>query len=104
MKVLAVGRPREGTAAPQIAAHARDEMAALWRLYRAGVVREAYSPGGPCAVLVLEVPDRASGLAAVAGLPLAGAGLIEFELTELHPFGAFEVLFGEPAREKERSS
>jgi hypothetical protein len=30
--------------------------------------------------------------AALAGLPLAAGGVIDFELMELYPLGAFEVL------------
>jgi hypothetical protein len=72
-------------------------MRALWQLYREGVVREMYSPGRPGAVLVLETADRQQAENAVAGLPLAMSGVIDFEVIELLPFGAFEVLFaGQP--------
>jgi hypothetical protein len=60
----------------QIARHAREEMRALWQLYRDGVVREMYSPGRPGAVLVLEAVARKEAETALAGLPLAAAGLI----------------------------
>jgi hypothetical protein len=93
MKLLAIGRPRSAADGPEIGRHAREEMAALWQLYRSGVVREMYSPGRPGAVLVLEVPGPAEAEAAVGRLPLAAAGLIVFEVVELRPFGAFEVLF-----------
>jgi hypothetical protein len=46
MKLLAIGRLREGADARDIAGLARAEMRSLWQLYRDGVVREAYSPGG----------------------------------------------------------
>jgi len=42
---------------------------------------------------VPEVPDRREAEAAVAGPPLAAAGVIQFELIELHPFNALAVLF-----------
>jgi hypothetical protein len=97
MKLLAIGRPRAGTDTSQIARRARDEMRALWQLYREGVVREMYSPGRPGAVLVLETADRQQAENAVVGLPLAMSGVIDFEVIELLPFGAFEVLFaGQP--------
>jgi hypothetical protein len=99
MKMLAIGRLRDGADAHEIARYAREEMSALWRLYREEVVREMYSPGRPGAVLVLEAASRQEAGAALAGLPLVAAGLIVFEVIELHPFGAFEVLFagGQPA-------
>ena len=97
MKLLAIGRPREGAGAPDIARLARAEMRALWQLYRDGVVREMYSPGRPGAVLLLETAARQDAEAALAGLPLAAAGIIDFELIELRPFSAFEVLFADRA-------
>jgi len=69
MKLLAIGRPREGADVHEIGRYAREEMAALWQLYRDGAVREMHSPG-----------------------------LIVLELIELHPFSAFEVLFADRAR------
>ncbi len=45
MKLLAIGRPREQPdMQARIAQLAVAEMRALWELYRAGVVREMYSP------------------------------------------------------------
>lgn len=98
MRLLAIGRPRDGADVHQIARYAREEMRALWQLYRDGVVREMYSPGRPGAVLVLETVARKGAEAALAGLPLAAGGLIGFELIELYPFSAFEVLFADQQR------
>jgi hypothetical protein len=98
MKLLAIGRPRQGADLHEIGRHAWEEMAALWRLYWDGAVREMYSPGRPGAVLVLEPGSPQDAEAAVAGLPLAAAGLIVFEFIGLHPFSAFEVLFADQAR------
>jgi hypothetical protein len=93
MKLAAIGRPRGGADAHEMGRYAHQEMAALWQLYRDGVVREMYSPGRPGAVLVLEAAGSHEAEAAVAGLPLAAAGLIVFEVIELHPFSALQVLF-----------
>jgi len=98
MRVLAIGRPRDGAGPDDIARYAREEMRALWQLYRDGVVREMYSPGRPGAVLVLETVARQEAEAALACLPLVTGGLIGFELIELHPFSAFEVLFADQPR------
>jgi len=95
MKLLAIGRPGDGASSDKIGGHAREEMRALWELYRDGRVREMYSPGRLGAVLVLETADRGEAENALAALPLVAAGLIVFELVELHPFGAFEVLFAD---------
>jgi hypothetical protein len=98
MRLLAIGRPRDGAGPDDIARQAREEMRALWQLYRDGVVRDMYSPGRPGAVLVLETVTRKEAETALAGLPLAACGLISFELIELHPFSAFEVLFADQPR------
>jgi hypothetical protein len=98
MKLLAIGRPREGAELREIAGLARDEMRVLWQLYHDGVVREMYSPGRPGAVLVLETAARPEAEAALASLPLAAGGIIDFELIELRPFSAFEVLFADQPR------
>jgi hypothetical protein len=93
MKLLAIGHPRPGADAGQVARHPRGEMRALWRLYRGGVVREMHSPGRPGAVLVTETASRGEAEAALAALPLAADRVIDCELIELRPFSAFEVLF-----------
>ena len=73
-------------------------MHSLWQLYRDGVVREMYSPGGPGAVLVLEVATMQDAATAVAGLPLVAHDVIDFEFFEPRPFSAFEVLWAERER------
>jgi hypothetical protein len=93
VKLLAVGRLRDGADVHEIGRYARQEMAALWQLYRDGVVREMYSPGRPGAVLVVEAAGPHQAEAAVAGLPLAAAGVIVFEVIELRPFSTLQVLF-----------
>jgi hypothetical protein len=93
MKLLAIGRPRPGADTGQIARHARGEMRALWRLYRGGVVREMYWPGRPGGGPGHGDGEPGEAEAALAALPLAAHGVIGFELIELHPFSAFEVLF-----------
>ena len=54
----------------------------------------AFRPRPPA----LEAPARKDAEAALAGLPLAAGGVIVFEFIELHPFGAFEVLFADRLR------
>lgn len=81
-------RPRPGVDREQIAPHAVGEMAALRSLKAAGTLVEAYSPGGPGAVLIFD-GERSAVEAAVASLPLVDACLIDAELVELHPFAGF---------------
>jgi hypothetical protein len=94
MKLLAIMRPPPQTdVRAAIAQRAADELRALWHLYRDGVVREMYSPGGPGAVLVLETDSIASARSALEQLPLRADGVMTLDLIELHPFAAVEMLF-----------
>lgn len=84
MKTLVICRPRPGVTLTDIAGHRAAEMAALRQLKAEGTLAEAYSPGGPGAVLIF-----AAGLEAVEGvvyaLPLVIAKLIDTEIIELQP-------------------
>jgi hypothetical protein len=94
VKLLAIMRPREGVdVAREVADHARAELRALWNLYREGLVREMYSPGGPGAVLVLEAGSITEAERALSELPLLAQRIMSLELIELRPFGAIEMLF-----------
>ena len=95
MKVLAILRPPDGADVhTAIAAHAAQEMGALWRLYRADAVREMYSPGHPGAILILEADSLAAARSTLAQLPLLTHNVMTLELIELHPFAALQTLFG----------
>ncbi len=92
MKVLDICRPRAGVdPRTDIAPRAAEEMDALrdvrGRRTAAGGLLARRTPGGPGAILIFdgerEEVDRALGR-----LPLLRDGLIEAELTELHPFAA----------------
>jgi hypothetical protein len=76
-----------------LARRAGEELAALWQLYRDGVVREIYSPGGPGAVLILECESASAAAALLQALPLVANGIVTVELIELHPFQALAMLF-----------
>jgi hypothetical protein len=84
MKALIICRPRPGIGRAEIAPHATAEMAALEQLRIDGALLEAYSPGGPGAVLIVD--DRASVDRVLRSLPLVREGLVEAEVIELHPF------------------
>ena len=71
----------------------REELRALWQLYRDGVVREMYSPGGPGAVLILECESVQGATELLLALPLVASHTVTVELIELQPFRALEMLF-----------
>ena len=88
MKILVICRPREGVdPRTEVAPRAADEMTALRRLRDDGVLLEAYSPGGPGAILIFE-GARDEIERALQTLPLVRARVISTELIELHPFAA----------------
>ncbi|HEX9357910.1 MAG TPA: hypothetical protein VF933_29350 [Streptosporangiaceae bacterium] len=84
MKTLVICRPRSGVTVTDIAGHRAGEMAALRQLRAEGTLAEAYSPGGPGAVLIFDAGKEAiEGV--VSALPLVIAKLIDTEIIELQP-------------------
>lgn len=67
-----------------IAAHRAAEMAALRQLKAEGTLAEAYSPGGPGAVLIFDA-DKGAVEGVVSALPLVLAKLIDTEIMALQP-------------------
>jgi len=61
------------------------EGAVLRKLQVGGILTSAWSPGGPGAVLMLELPDQAAAERITSELPLAAAGLISTEVIPLKP-------------------
>ena len=84
MKVLVICRPAPDADHAQFAALVSREGAALRDLKQAGILLDAWSPGGPGAVLMLEATDEREATSLVAELPLASSGLITTELIPLH--------------------
>jgi hypothetical protein len=84
MKTLVVCRPRPGVTSSDIAGHRAAEMAALRQLKAEETLVEAYSPGGPGAILMFEA-DREAVEAVVSVLPLVMAKLIDTEIITLQP-------------------
>ncbi len=84
MKILAICSPRDQSPREQFAALVPEEVEALRRLKSQGILLEAWSPGGPGAVLIIEASSQSEAESMVAQLPLAAAGLIEIDLTPLH--------------------
>jgi hypothetical protein len=64
-----------------------EEGQALRRLRSQGSLLEAWSPGKPGAVLIVEAASEAEGASVIAELPLSVAGLIEFDLVPLYDMG-----------------
>jgi hypothetical protein len=65
--------------------HIAEEAETLDEWRSQGVLVEAYSPGGPGAILVLEAPGVSEAASLVDGLTLCQAGLIQTEVLGLYP-------------------
>ena len=82
---MVICRPTPGVDPGEFARHLPQEFAALRSHKAAGVLTDAWSPGVPGAVLMIEVADRESAAAFAAALPLSVGGLVAAEIIELHP-------------------
>ncbi|MBV8160316.1 MAG: hypothetical protein JO265_05280 [Acidimicrobiia bacterium] len=77
-------RPALGADPASFASRIADEAASLRELQRDGVLIEAWSPGSPGAVLILEAQDTDAATAITSRLPLVAAGLVTTEVIPLH--------------------
>ncbi len=98
MKVLAIGHPRSGVEWADIAPYVGEQARSVWESYEVDQVREFYlrADHRPGAVLVLECDEVTEAERLVADLPMAKAGLVDFELIPLRPFMGFRQLFEDP--------
>jgi hypothetical protein len=72
----------------------RAEAAAVWRLQKAGVVRNIwFTHPGRDAVIIMECGSVDEARAFLAGLPLVKARLIQFDVVALVPYDGFERLW-----------
>jgi uncharacterized protein YciI len=84
VKFLVICSPRGQSSADRLAALVPDEADALRELKSEGTLVDAWSPGRPGAVLIIEAASESDADGVVARLPLAVAGLIETTLTPLY--------------------
>lgn len=85
MRILVVCRPVPNYDQRAFGGLVPAEGVALRELKERGVLANAWTPGRPGAVLLLEVDTEADAAAIAATLPLAAAGLITTEVIPLHP-------------------
>lgn len=100
MRVLFMTRRQAGVATEQIVAARLREAAAVWKLVAGGTLREIHfcatgrnGEGAPTVVGLLECDGLAAARAALAALPMAREGLIEFDCYALAPYDQFGLLF-----------
>lgn len=80
MKMIAYDNFKSGVTLDDLRPYLRDEVSNVWRLWKAGIVRENYSCADvPGVVIVFECPDVDEVKRHIAGFPLTKAGLIEWQ-------------------------
>jgi hypothetical protein len=94
MQILALSRRQPGVTGEQIAAHGAREAQASWALHKAGVIRSVHMcPERPGSMLVLDCESLDAARLHLQTLPMVQAGLIEFDLSRMLPYTAWESLF-----------
>ena len=85
MRFLVICRPAAGGDQDEFKRLVPAETAALRDLKAAGTLTDAWSPGRPGAVLILDVADADEAARLVGAFPLVKAALISTEIIPLNP-------------------
>ncbi len=94
MKVITYDRFKPGIAYEQIEPYLPEEVANVWRLWKAGIVRENYARADELGVvIVFEVDSVEAAKRYTDGFPLTKAGLIEWFFIPVQVPLPLEVLF-----------
>jgi hypothetical protein len=98
VKVLAIGYPRSGVKWEHIAPYVGEQARSVWERYEIDQVREFYlrADHHPGVVLVFECDDMTEAERLIATLPMAEAGLLDFEVIPLRPYMGFRALIEDP--------
>lgn len=94
MKIIAYDRFKPGVDMEAVQPYLKDEVANVWRLWKAGIVRENYARADVNGVvIVLECRDLAQAKLYVDDFPLSRAGLLEWEYIPLDAPLPLEFIF-----------
>lgn len=94
--MIAFDRFRDGVTLKTIEPYLNEEVSNVWRLWKAGIVRENYARADePGVVIIFEVPDVATARAYTDDFPLSKAGLLEWSFIALQIPLPIETLFRE---------
>jgi hypothetical protein len=94
MKVIAFDRFRPGVTMEQVTPYLPEEASNVWRLWKAGIVRENYARTDDLGVVsVFEVADVATARNYVDDFPLSKAGPLEWSFIGLQASLPIEALF-----------
>jgi hypothetical protein len=96
LKIIAFDKFRAGVTMEQITPYLPQEVSNVWRLWKAGIVRENYARADePGVVIIFEVPDVATARQYTEDFPLSKAGLLEWSFIALQIPLPIETLFRE---------
>lgn len=94
MRIIAFDRFRDGVTLETIQPYLDAEVSNVWRLWKAGIVRENYARADePGVVIMFEVQDVAAAKAYTDDFPLTKAGLLEWSFIALQVPLPIETLF-----------
>ena len=94
MRIIAFDRFRPGVTMKQVTPYLDQEVSNVWRLWKAGIVRENYARADePGVVIIFEVPDVATARRYTDDFPLSKAGLLEWSFIALEVPLPIETLF-----------
>jgi hypothetical protein len=94
MKIIAYDRFKPGVTLDTVAPYLRDEVSNVWRLWKAGVVRENYARlDEPGVVIVFECESAALAKRYLDDFPLSKAGLLEWQIIAIGAPLPLEYLF-----------
>jgi hypothetical protein len=101
MRVIAYDKFKPGVTMETIQPLLRDEVANVWRLWKAGVVRENYARADePGVIIVFEVQSVDEAKAYVADFPMTRAGYLEWFYIPLMAPVMLESQFSQASLEK----
>lgn len=94
MKLLCLDIPQPGATLEQYEPHLPEEVRRAWHLYRTGFVREIHlRQDRPGVAIIAECESVEAARQSMRELPLARAGLIDWEVIPIGPTLSWEMLF-----------
>jgi len=94
MRIIAYDRFKPGVTMQDVTPYLPEEVSNVWRLWKAGIVRENYARADePGVVIIFELPSVADAKIYTDDFPLSKAGLLEWFFIALQVPSPIETLF-----------
>jgi hypothetical protein len=94
MRVIAFDRFKPGVTLEDVTPYLPEEVSNVWRLWKAGIVRENYARADELGVVIMfEVPDVATAKRYTDDFPLSKGGFLEWSFIGLQAPLPIEALF-----------